>query len=107
MCCIGENLNISKNKLQKNLFKISFHAKNVFGKKNLQSFSKVILLAPMLHVLTHSYCVHKIDIIIHVFNHFNCKMMKTSHQNYIQRFKERKICWLNFVLEIMQHLMVL
>jgi hypothetical protein len=61
----------------------------------------------MLQVLTYSYYVHKIDIIIHVFNHFNYKMMQTSHQNYIQRFKYKKICWLNFVLEIMQHLMVL
>jgi hypothetical protein len=26
----------------------------------------------------YSYCVHKIDIMIHVLNHFNYKMMQTS-----------------------------
>jgi hypothetical protein len=57
------------------------------GKKYLESFSKVIPLAPMLYVLTHSYCVHKIDIKIHVLNHFNYKMMQISHQIYIQSIK--------------------
>jgi hypothetical protein len=26
----------------------------------------------------YSYCVHKINIMIHVFNHFNYKKMQTS-----------------------------
>jgi hypothetical protein len=55
----------------------------------------------------YSYCVHKINIMIHVFNHFNYKMMQTSQQDYTKRFKYRKTCWLNFALKIMQHMMVL
>jgi hypothetical protein len=46
MWCIGEHLNIFKNKLQKISLKISFACKNVFGKKDVQFFSKVIPLAP-------------------------------------------------------------
>jgi hypothetical protein len=34
-----------------------------------------------------SYCMHKIDIMIHVLNHFNYKMTQISQHDYIQRFK--------------------
>jgi hypothetical protein len=44
--CNGEHLNIFYSKLQKKSFKNSFACKNVFWEKNLQSFSKVIPLAP-------------------------------------------------------------
>ncbi len=31
----------------------------------------------------YSYCMRKIDIMIHVPNHFNYKMMQTSQHDYI------------------------
>ncbi len=35
----------------------------------------------------YSYYVHKMDIMIHVFNHFNYKITQTSQHDCIQRFK--------------------
>ncbi len=46
MWFIGENSNIFKNKLQKKNSKIHLHVKVLFGKIDVQSFSKVIPLAP-------------------------------------------------------------
>jgi hypothetical protein len=51
MWCIGEQLNIIYNKLQKNSFKISFACKIIFREKDMKSFSKVIPLA-----LSYKFC---------------------------------------------------
>jgi hypothetical protein len=65
MWCIGEHLNIKKNKLQKISFKNSFACKSFFGEKDMKSFSKVIPLIPSYkfwprcHELHHGFlCVH-------------------------------------------------
>jgi len=45
--CIEKKFNMFENKYKKIHWKIQLHKKVIFGKKNdLQSFSKVIILAP-------------------------------------------------------------
>jgi hypothetical protein len=46
MWCIGEHLNIFIASYKNFHSKIQLHVKNKFGKKNVQSFSKVIPLVP-------------------------------------------------------------
>jgi hypothetical protein len=55
----------------------------------------------------YSYCVHMIDIMIHVLNHFNYKIYKLHSMSAFRGSSKEKICCSNFVLEIMQHMMVL
>jgi hypothetical protein len=45
MSCTWTNINIYYNKLQKNCFKIHSYEKKSFGKKDILSFFKVIMLA--------------------------------------------------------------
>ncbi len=45
MSCTWTTIKNYYNKLQKNCFKIHSYEKNSFGKKDIQSFSKIIMLA--------------------------------------------------------------
>jgi hypothetical protein len=56
----------------------------------------MIPFGPMAQESTNTYCMHKIGIMIQVFNYFNYKMMQMSWVDSFKNLNTKTTMWVDF-----------